>query len=55
MNDEKKTREQLLNEVEELRSEVERLESMVGTRQFLGKDLPLDVLERKVTEHMGWF
>ena len=55
MNDEMKTREQLLNEVQELRLEVERLASMVGNRYFSERDLPLDVLERNVTEHMGWF
>ena len=52
MNDEQKTREQLLDELRELRGELDRLRL---TRQAANVSMPIEVLEKKVNEYVGWF
>lgn len=57
MLDEQKTKTQLLSELEELRGENERLHLMLnGPGKSAGDyEVHTDELEKKVTDHMGWF
>ena len=52
MNDEQKTMEQLLAELQDLRQEVKRLRVLETQRE--AHPSPED-LERRVTEYMGWY
>ena len=57
MTDEKKTREQLLDELEELRLEVERLRVLGVDYGYSVRGMALKPreLEQRVTDNLGWF
>lgn len=54
MPDELKSREQLMVELNQLRQEVERLRTEGGCRPAPG-GLAAEELDRRLTEHMGWY